>query len=235
VPLAHGPHPLQKCKAVDRNKAPKRTPHRHPSTYTGTPPASPLNARPASPPPNEHNEHNMLSNRKPPSTPQAAAVVRASAPRHMVALGSEGPTPWPGYVRTSLLDDHKAVDYVAIHVWPQNWGWYSPTSANALAPPGTPASAQQGGLDFAWDKARQYVRAAVQVGRTHPIGAQKSREPGPPEIDPVTQREAGSSRNGSACGLGPISGCRAHQQAVTHRGVWGWGSWIRRLSRSKTS
>lgn len=47
----------------------------------------------------------------------------------MVALGSEGPTPWPGYVRTSLLDDHKAVDYVAIHVWPQNWLWYDPTAA----------------------------------------------------------------------------------------------------------
>jgi mannan endo-1,4-beta-mannosidase len=60
---------------------------------------------------------------------EAAAVVRASLPRHMVALGSEGPTPWPGYVRTSLLEDHKAVDYVAIHVWPQNWLWYDPTQA----------------------------------------------------------------------------------------------------------
>eukprot|EP00967_Tisochrysis_lutea_P005603 scaffold6668_cov30-Tisochrysis_lutea.AAC.1 len=60
---------------------------------------------------------------------EAAAVVRASAPHHMVALGSEGPTPWPGYVRTSLLEDHKVVDYVAIHVWPQNWLWYDPVPA----------------------------------------------------------------------------------------------------------
>jgi hypothetical protein len=67
-------------------------------------------------------------------------VVRASAPRHMVALGSEGPTPWPGYVRTSILDDHKAVDYVAIHVWPQNWLWYDP-----IAAADTPAPSGAGG------------------------------------------------------------------------------------------
>lgn len=92
-------------------------------------------------------------------------TLRSKDCAHLITIGSEGPTPWPNYVKTDLAADHAMADFIAIHVWPQNWGWYDPASTNARAASGTPASAQRGGLDFAWAESRRYVHSAVQVSQ----------------------------------------------------------------------
>ncbi|KAL1503283.1 hypothetical protein AB1Y20_011336 [Prymnesium parvum] len=83
----------------------------------------------------------------------AAALLRAHDCNHMLSLGSEGPTPWPEYVRTDVRRDHAAMDYVAVHVWPQNWGWYEPTAEGG----GGGGEGAGEALRAAWEKARAYV------------------------------------------------------------------------------
>ena len=77
----------------------------------------------------------------------SAAFLRQRDCGHLISLGSEGPTPWPSYVGTNLAKDHAVVDYVTVHVWPQNWGWFDPQNG--------------AGLDSAWALAEVYVRGAL--------------------------------------------------------------------------
>lgn len=46
---------------------------------------------------------------------------------HLISLGSEGNTPY-GHTGTNVYRDHnfENVDYVTMHIWAQNWSWYSP-------------------------------------------------------------------------------------------------------------
>ena len=70
-------------------------------------------------------------------------------------MGSEGPTPWPSYVNNDLRQDHGSehIDYVTIHVWPQNWGWFDPTASKGSAKD----------LEHAWKASVAYIDAAVAV------------------------------------------------------------------------
>lgn len=63
----------------------------------------------------------------------AVKLIRSLDCNHMIHLGSEGPTPWPSYVGTDIVRDHELMDYVGVHVWPQNWGWYDPMSKSSDA------------------------------------------------------------------------------------------------------
>jgi len=63
----------------------------------------------------------------------SAALLKSLAPHTLVSLGSEGPTPWPRYSGTDVRRDHAHVDYVSIHMWPQNWQWYDPAHASVQA------------------------------------------------------------------------------------------------------
>ena len=53
----------------------------------------------------------------------ATAFIKARDCAHLVTIGSEGETPWPSYVHNEPVRDHGPVDYMTIHIWPQNWGW----------------------------------------------------------------------------------------------------------------
>ena len=58
---------------------------------------------------------------------KTAALIKSLAPNHLVSIGSEGDSPGPDAGINLLKDsDVKDIDYVTIHIWAQNWGWYDP-------------------------------------------------------------------------------------------------------------
>ena len=57
---------------------------------------------------------------------ESAAFIKSLDGHHLVTTGSEG---WIGPVSNTLFkDSHSSpnIDYLTIHIWPKNWGWYRP-------------------------------------------------------------------------------------------------------------
>ena len=82
----------------------------------------------------------------------AAAFIKSKDSRHLVTLGVEG------YMGTENLDvfekihDDKNVDYLTIHVWPKNWGWFR---GNDVA----------GSMENIFSKSLQYIYAHENIAR----------------------------------------------------------------------
>ena len=56
---------------------------------------------------------------------ETAAIIKAADPNHLVAIGHEG---WFGTQDVKLFEEihaDKNIDYLTIHVWPKNWGWFA--------------------------------------------------------------------------------------------------------------
>ena len=86
---------------------------------------------------------------------RVTGIVRELAPHQLITIGTEGRTPFPkSYVGIDFYNDHDhpRIDYATVHVWPQNWEWYSPGDPN-----GTYASAL--------NKSLEYVRAHVDMAQ----------------------------------------------------------------------
>jgi mannan endo-1,4-beta-mannosidase len=60
---------------------------------------------------------------------RAGAFVKKNAPRQLVSLGGEGKLAQP-VVNTRFEDASRSpyIDYLTVHIWIENWGWYDPAS-----------------------------------------------------------------------------------------------------------
>ena len=63
-------------------------------------------------------------------TRRTASFIKSLDQNHLVCLGSEGNTGSSDAGVNVLQDnDYQDVDYITMHIWPQNWGWFDPENA----------------------------------------------------------------------------------------------------------
>lgn len=70
-----------------------------------------------------------------------ARHIHALDPNHLVTTGCEGNTPAPERNGLDIALDHASpgIDFISVHVWPENWGW---TRSGALPKPIDDVAAQ---------------------------------------------------------------------------------------------
>ena len=61
-----------------------------------------------------------------------AKLIKSLAPKQLVSLGSEGNTPNPANEGLKAIVDnaYEEIDYITMHIWVQNWMWYTPGEGN---------------------------------------------------------------------------------------------------------
>lgn len=65
-------------------------------------------------------------------TQETASFIKSLDKNHLVCLGTEGNTPGEGAGVNVLTDNHNPdIDYITMHIWAQNWGWFNPTQGEA--------------------------------------------------------------------------------------------------------
>ncbi len=64
----------------------------------------------------------------------AAAFIKSKDKNHLVTTGSEGSMGTESLGLFQQSHQFKNVDYLTIHIWPKNWGWFSPETMRADLP-----------------------------------------------------------------------------------------------------
>ena len=58
---------------------------------------------------------------------RSAALIKATAPKQLTSIGSEGFTPYESAgTYAKAAHEIPEIDYITFHIWVQNWGWYNP-------------------------------------------------------------------------------------------------------------
>ncbi|MEO7767999.1 MAG: hypothetical protein ABIS01_11255 [Ferruginibacter sp.] len=59
---------------------------------------------------------------------EAASLVRSVDPNHLITAGNEGEQGSENLQTFEAIHAIKDIDYLTIHIWPKNWGWFTDTS-----------------------------------------------------------------------------------------------------------
>jgi mannan endo-1,4-beta-mannosidase len=113
-----------------------------------------------------------------------ARFIHALDPNHLVSTGSEGTV---GLLISEeyFLKAHRtsAIDYLTLHLWPKNWGWFDPDRFRETLPPSE-------------TKALQYL--IEHIGLARQLGK------------PIVMEEFGMSGDSARCSAGDPSTARDH-------------------------
>ena len=61
----------------------------------------------------------------------ASSMIKTLDPNHLVTTGSEGEMGSENMETFEAVHAVKTIDYLTIHIWPKNWGWFSDTLISA--------------------------------------------------------------------------------------------------------
>lgn len=66
-------------------------------------------------------------------TRKTSAYIKTLDPNHLVCLGTEGNTAGKDAGVDVYRDNNDPnVDYITMHIWPQNWGWFDPSQGEEI-------------------------------------------------------------------------------------------------------
>ena len=123
-----------------------------------------------------------------------AGLIHSLDTNHLVSTGSEG-TVGTQMSEESYLAAHRSnyVDYLTLHLWPRNWGWFDPDRIQETLPSSE-------------SKAEEYLARHILLARR--LGK------------PIVMEEFGMSRDSARCQSGAPSTARDHYYTVILQTVY---------------